>query len=460
MGLLGALGLSAAPAPAASTHSGDVSAFSFQPAATTAGGSANLNADLKFGSDTPKSVELDWPAGLWASLKTAPAGTQIGSGSLTLTGLGLLPLSATATLAMSSSIPAGAPAACSTTTPAGNCTLSGLQLNATALGQTITAPGYVVLNPSTASLQIVFPSIPNTAIGLPITLTELKLTLNASTANGQFIRLPSNTGTDTTTVKVTGYGGATGTGTDSFTPSGSPAFSPGVAAATANVNAAQQAQVIIDIQQPGGQAGATTHSLVIPGSILNVSGGAIADLCGPPNPAGNCDGETITTPVKVGSVALTTPLLPTPVPGDFWLSGSVSAPVVTVAFPALGGLSFSGKIDPSTIGTNPTVNFTGIPDVPFTDLKVTMDASSTGLFNAACIPASGPSSDPLNWSFTSWWSAAPPVSSSTPFTVNGTVNDCPAGGSSGPDPVTGINNPDPGTGPTYTDTTTTPTTTG
>lgn len=458
------LGLSAAPALAGQAN-GQINSFSFQPTATKAGGSADLNVNVGF-SQTPTSMQLNFAPGLWASLAAAPSGTQVGTGSVNLTAAGLLPQTASATIKTETpQIPAGQPPLCGagggTNTPFAKqqpCVLTGFDLNADdkTFGLQTDAHGLAVVNPSTASLQMVFPSIPTSVDGIPIAITNLSLKLPGSTSHGQFIRLPSYDSPATSTATMKSQQGSTGSGQDTFTPTGTPAYSPSVA--SANVTAAapgadgqRRAQTVIDIQQPDHQAGDYGDSLVVPGNVLSVSGGAIHDLCGPPNPSTNCQNGSvpITNPVQVGSATLQTPLLPSTVTGGtFALYGSPNDPHAVVQFPSLGGLGFNGSIDPTSIGTNPTMKFQNIPDVPFTDLKVTLDAnpqypgtpSDGGLLNATCNGSSGS----LQSVFTPWWGPLPPVSSSAQVNVNG----CPPPGAPAPTPPTpttpGVPPPDVG----------------
>ncbi|MBO0768455.1 MAG: hypothetical protein J2O48_07195 [Solirubrobacterales bacterium] len=477
--VLAVIGFSAGPALAAGTSSGDVSSFSFQPSGTAAGSSQDLNLNVAF-SASPETMQLNMAPGLWASLSTGYPGTQIGTGKASLTAAGLLPQTANLTLTTTAPAAAGGLQPCSSSNPPGPCVLLGLSLVAvdSTFGLSVTAPGYAVLNPNgtATNLSIRFPSIPNSADGIPIAITNLQLTLAKSTTVGcgssapskcgPFVRLPSYTTPAKSTASVSDWSNGTGSASDTFTPTGTPDYKPAFGTTTATANSAANpdgsysAKVEIDVTEPDysqgvNEAGTSGMQLVIPTSALWVSGQAIKDLCGAydPSPPATCDpARNITNPIQVGTVSLGTPLLPTGDPhstGEFLLSGSIDNPIATIKFPGLGGLSFSGSIPDATIGANPEVNFNNIPDVPFSSLDVTLgttDANGNpGMLNAAC----GNISSTLNATFYSWW--APTTQDGVSPTMTGNGAPCTPGGDGGYDSgPTGINTPDPGPGPTYT----------
>jgi hypothetical protein len=104
------------------------------------------------------------------------------------------------------------------------------------------------------------------------------------------------------------------------------------------------------------------------------------------------------------------------------LTGSLTAPKIAIVFPAPFALTLAGAVD---IGTN-TTTFTGLPDIPLTDLMVTLTGGKNSAFVATCTPPSGTASSTL----TSQSGARAIVSA--PFTVAG----CTAspGGGGGPSP--------------------------
>jgi hypothetical protein len=88
---------------------------------------------------------------------------------------------------------------------------------------------------------------------------------------------------------------------------------------------------------------------------------------------------------QVGSVSATSPLYPATLTGKAYLTGSVSAPTLTLVFPSPFPLTLTGTVN---LIKN-TTTFTGLPDIPLTDLAVTLAGGSNGLFTATCSPASG-----------------------------------------------------------------------
>ncbi len=93
----------------------------------------------------------------------------------------------------------------------------------------------------------------------------------------------------------------------------------------------------------------------------------------------------------IGSASATSPLYPRPLTGKAYLTGSPTAPAITIAFPAPFALTLNGAVD---LATN-TTTFNDLPDIPLTDLKVTLAGGPDAVFVTDCKTPSGTASSTL-----------------------------------------------------------------
>jgi hypothetical protein len=117
----------------------------------------------------------------------------------------------------------------------------------------------------------------------------------------------------------------------------------------------------------------------------------------------------------VGSVSATSPLYPKALSGTAYLTGSGGPLSLTLVFPSPFPLTLTGSIDLA----NNSSTFTGLPDIPLTNLAVTLDGGAQGLFRATCAPASGTGTATLTDQ-----NGDRTVTAPSEFTVSG----CPTGG--------------------------------
>lgn len=396
---LGSAAISPAAANASCTSpsagaSGDVCSFSVSPETsagvpeTTAGSAPYITSSIAFtyGSsttDSVKSLSVTLPPGLFASLgslteictsaqlstvpPTCPPGSQVGTGSLTST---LLPKFAlTAALYLT---PAPSPA------------------DAAGIGTVISYDGIPLLTTSgsvtesqvdgNAALSLNLPSLPDSLFGVPIQLSTLNFTINgqAPTVTGTpsstpFTRLPTNCSTATSTLTIQTYAAssADGTGSSSFTPTAcsSLAFSPTLTATATKDPNDTGVSLITTVTTNPSQAAEKSLVLSFPNKTLP------QDVFN----AGKLFGQT------VGSATAVTPLVPTPLVGTVTLTGTISAPVLTITFPPPFALSFSGAINV----VNNSVTFAGVPDVPLNSLKLDLTGGSAALFYTTCAQPTG-----------------------------------------------------------------------
>ena len=378
------VGAMAVLAPAAGATINPVS-VTLTPSSATAGSTGNLGTDIKFSpssGDTTKDLTLQLPPGLLANaaidngacLKTTTpiADCQVGSGTVNATAafLSVIP------------VPTSLNASFYLVAPASQADLAGLAVvvddpisgQPTQLG----APAAVTIRPPTdpdgVGLNIAFTNIPNSFDNLSIQLNEI---------NGTFddLRFPDTCPATPANVMVTAdsYSDATpttGSAPLTVTGCGSEIFAPGFAVSITRDSNDQGAAVVTDVTQTAAQAPARSVALAFPTDALAPNLIVASLQCA--NPAsGRC------TPV--GAAAAVSPLYPSPLFANAYLTGSLTAPTLTLVFGAPFSITLVGQVD---LAHNATT-FTGIPDFPLTDLKVALNGGSKSVFNATCAPASG-----------------------------------------------------------------------
>ena len=382
MAVLGAASASASVTPALTLdQSGGTQAASTIPL----GMSFNFSPSA---GDTPKDLTIGLPPGLLADASinggaclhssTPTAACKVGSGTVTATILGGL-------------VPVTGQVAFDLVAPPKPGDLAGLALLVTLLGQTsqLGSPGEIavrsVTDPAGFGLNIAFANIPNTYQSMPIQVQSMSSTLSG-------VRMPASCPATPANVTVT---------TDSYSDStphtaSAPLQVTGCSAlpftpvfhVTATKDAADSGtQVISDITQPASPAQATPQSvsLALPADVLSPNAHSVLSggiLCA--NPAsGTCK--------TIGTATATSPLYPVPLTGSDYLTGTLSALKIVIVFPPPFALTLAGAVD---VAHN-TTTFTGLPDIPLSDLNVTLAGGNNAAFAAFCSPASGTASSTL-----------------------------------------------------------------
>ncbi len=374
------VGAMAALAPAAGATITPV-AVTLTPSSAPAGSTGNLGTDITFtpsSGDSTKDLTLQLPPGLLANAavdggaclkSTTPvAACQVGSGTVTANILGGL-------------LPVALPATFDLVAPASQANLAGLAVLVTAPGGQPTqlgTPAAVTIRPPTdpdgVGLDIAFADIPNTFDGLPLQLHEINSTFNG-------LRFPDTCPAAPARVTVTAdsYDTAaptTGAAPLTVTGCGAEPYAPGFSVSVTEDAHDSGATVTTDVTQTADQAPSRSVSLAFPGNALLPNLGVAGALCA--NPAsGTC------TPV--GAAAAVTPLYPAPLSANAYLTGSLTAPSLTLVFGPPFAQTLVGQV---SLATNATT-FTGLPDFPLTDLKVKLDGGTKSVFDATCKPPSG-----------------------------------------------------------------------
>jgi hypothetical protein len=266
-------------------------------------------------------------------------------------------------------------------------------------------------DPTGVGLDIEFTAIPNTFDGLSISLDEINSTFDS-------LRFPDCCPATPATVIVSAdsYLDPTvqaGSAPLKVTGCGSLPFAPGFAVSVTKDSGDSHVAVSTDITQTTGQADARSVSLAFPSNVLAPNLGVVSALCADPT-TGTC--------TSIGSAKAISPLYPAPLTGQAYLTGSLTAPALTLVFGPPFSLALTGTVDLS----NNSTTFTGIPDFPLTDLGVTLNGGSHAVFEAACRAASGVATANLTAQ-----NGDQTASASTPFTVSG-CGSFTGGGKGGP----------------------------
>ncbi|MBV9607565.1 MAG: hypothetical protein JO027_20790 [Solirubrobacterales bacterium] len=354
------------------------------PTNTQAGGGTNVSATLTFApGDTPKTVVTSLAPGMLGNLNANPSclaatqltpACQIGTASVSTTG-GPVP----GTLYLVPAAPSSGDAA-------------GIDL----VTVSSPTPQYigVSLNPSAPGGLNLTTTFPNPA---PARITSF--TANFTTLNGQeFTRLPSSCSAATSTMSATYYNGtAAGSASSAFAPTGcsSLTYAPTLTAAITRDAKDSGAALKLSIDQAATDSASKTIVLQFPKGL---------------NPNLLPDAPCLTSaPCNVGSATATSPLVPSAAlaNGTVTLGGTISAPTISIAFPAPFAITLTGAVNLTT----GAVTFSNVPDVPLTALNVTITGpNGQKAFTTDCAPAS------VGGAFTAQSGATKSVSAAIAFT--------------------------------------------
>ncbi len=379
-----------------------------QSAGTKAGAVANLGVDLKFAptsGDSPDEMTLNLPPGLLADasidggacLSTADlndSACEVGSGTVTADAYGTIPITTPVTFDL---VPPPA---------AGD--LAGLAVNSsgTQVGATADIKVRPSGDPGGVGITIDF-VLPNALYGVPISLAEISSTFDGlrypttCPSTPENFSVAANSYSDSTVHTVTAPLAVTGCSSLSYAP----LFS----VTAARDSGDKQVKLTTQITQTATQAPSRSLSLVFP-QILEPNLAAVGVLC--PTLSSKC------TPV--GSATAVSPLYPKPLTGQAYLTGSLGGLSLTLVFPSPFPLTLTGSVN---LVSNATA-FNGLPDIPLTQLDVSLYSGPSGLFQTTCHTPSGTATAVLTDQ-----NGDKTLSVPSTFTVSG----CPStgGGSSG-----------------------------
>ncbi|MFL5821804.1 MAG: hypothetical protein ACJ764_00015 [Solirubrobacteraceae bacterium] len=348
-------------APAAAL--GDQSLGVFSDSGFPAGGhptySTQINLDTTAGS--PSSVTVKLAPGVLASPAANPScvrGTaqhtatcQIGTGSVD-TSIPGLALPFTAYLAP----------------PPSKADVVGIDVVTAVPGLPVTHAGGKLVQTPRHNVQTVL-SLSLSGLGLAAQfVTGMTLTVNGTLDGKPFNRMPTNCSPGPSQLSVVYAKRAeTVTAVPDFAPTGCRKlpYAPRISGtATANGKPGG-GRVVTTITQAVGQAASARTTLTLPSPTVG------------PNP-GVLSLQNSGTPV--GSVVADSPLLPTPLRGRIFLTGSFQKPRLLFKFPPPAALTLTGIVDLS----HNAVTIPAVPDVPLTRLQVTFPGGAKSLLAVSC----------------------------------------------------------------------------
>jgi hypothetical protein len=362
-----------------------------QSAGKAAGSTANLGLDLKFtntGTDSPDHLTINLPPGLLADasrnggscIKTAQvtgSACEVGSGTVTAEADPIPPL-------LNLPVPVSVPVTFYLIPSPAPGDLAGLAVEG--LGEQLGSTGEIKVRPTGdpngvgVTINLALPDqLPLTLpiIG-PVNLAQISVTEINSTFDG--LRYPATCPATPAnlSVLVDSYSDSTVdtvTAPLAVTGCSSLPFAPAFKATAARDGGDRQVTLGTTITQAATEAPSKSVTLAFPAATLAPNLASIQALCA------NLASGTCPT---VGSVSATSPLYPATLTGKAYLTGSLSGLSLTLVFPPPFPLTLTGAVD---LVKN-SATFTGLPDIPLTNLGVTLSGGAKGLFLSTCqVPA-------------------------------------------------------------------------
>jgi hypothetical protein len=346
-----------------------------QSAGTAAGSTTNLSVDLKFSpssGDAPDNLTLNLPPGLLANASIAggacleaadltDTACQVGSGTVTALVGGVVPVPTSVTFDL---VPRPGPG-----------DLAGLAVNSngTQIGSTAAVRVRPSGDPDGVGVTIAF-VLPNSLYGQNIAITEIKSTFDG-------LRYPTTCPTTPQNFSIAANSYAdptvhTAAAPLAVTGCANLHFSPTFKVSATRDRTDKGVAVTTDIGQAATESPSRSVSLALPVSVLPPNVASVKFLCA------NLASGTCT---PVGSATATSPLYPKALTGQAYLTGTFTGLTLTLIFPAPFPLTLTGTVDL----TSNTTTFTGLPDIPLTDLKVTLNSGPNALFEGSCSAPTG-----------------------------------------------------------------------
>ena len=390
LALAGLLGFGAAAASAIT-----VSGVQAVPANNAAGANSDLSLGFSISGGQPKNLVIHLPPGLVGNplatptcseeqlnANSCPAASDVGDIENDILLNGVLPLTVSGNV-YNIAPRSGEPAR---------------------FGFVLTTPGNLLppvilqspaaLRPSDFGLDTILNDIPNTASGLPIDITGVRLALKGQVGSPPkgFLRNPTSCGDHAVSVDVTGYDATTSSAQATFATTDCKAlpFDPKFSASITQGDPDEAVAVSTTISQTIEEAGLKRATVTLPAE-LGPNGTAFANTCPEDQfAAGNCPEASI-----VGTAKAASPLQ----------SQALEGPVALITTPAGSlpklGLDLRGALALKLTGvigidsTNPTafrnqVTFDGLPDIPISEFTLTFKGGPDGLNLATRNPCASP----------------------------------------------------------------------
>jgi hypothetical protein len=388
----GLLGIAAATsvavvAPAAASAAITPS-LALTPNSVTAGATnASIKFDIKTNTaDTFKDVTTILPPGLLANAAlngglclispSTQAACQVGTGMLN----GAIPVSLYLVQPPHAADAAGV-ALCAGTTPCGS---------PLAVGDVTVRPAS---DPNGSGLNLAFTNLTAGTTEEALTFTGLRTPTYCPTTPANVI---VNADSQADSTMKTAMAALTVTGCSSLQ------YHPSISTKVIKDSGGSGAEVISTTSQPNAATESATKTLQlgIPSSLT-------------PNVAALA--SCFVTPCTVGSAQGASPIVPSPAltNGTVKIGGTITAPKLTISFPAVN-LTLTGTFN----STYTAVTFANLPDTPLQGLVVDITGTAAGrAFNTTCVPMNASAT------FTPW-DGKPAITSSAPIAYQ----NCPSGG--------------------------------
>jgi hypothetical protein len=282
-------------------------------------------------------------------------------------------------------------------------------------------------------IDIPLTGLPNNLDGIPAIINGLHLKLFGAVDGQPFTRNPTSCSTATSSLTVDSYGDSTEhTSTSSFTPTGcgSLPYSPTISGSVTKDANDDGIGLQATVTQQYDEADNQSIELTFPFSASP----RLSEF------ADACTNSDISTCPSVGSATITTPLLTDSLQANVVLVANPGAlPTVAILIPPPFGITLDAT--PILTGSSVQALVTDVPDIPISNLTLTLPGGSDSLFEGGVHLCT----DPQTWggNFTAWSGAT--ASPSAPATVIG----CPGSSASAPTaPTTTNNTPTIASGPT------------
>jgi hypothetical protein len=353
--------------PASAMAAGE--SLNFTLSGTQAGSNPTVTAAIAFagGAETPRSVVLSQAPGVAANLNANPS-CITGAQQLTLAcQVGSSTITTNALAPTAGNVYLVPPAA-------GSGDFAGLE---TALPMALGGNSYSGLSlRTTPSVGVdVTSTLPNPGSG--VVITGLSLTLNPTLNSVPFTALPTSCSAAISSAAITYYSGTKASPSGSFTPTGCAnlKYAPKLTAAVTRDKNDTGASLVLTTTQAVGESASKTIVFTLPKGL---SPNVIADA---PCLTGSGPG------CQIGTAVATSPGVPNAAlaNGIVKLSGSVTAPILSVSFPAPFGLTENGAVNLAA----GTVTFADVPDLPLTSLALNVTGpNGQKAFTTDCVPAS------------------------------------------------------------------------
>jgi hypothetical protein len=340
------------------------------PAATTA-----INFDTAAGAPSGLTVQL--AAGFLADVASAPAQTclqnssgtdpstcQIGTGSIAVT-LFPAPLPASAYLVKGS-----------------GSNLAGVDIVAALpLGGSLTVTGEISLKQLAGGAVVADLTVSSSALNFA---TSMSLTLNGTLTSSPFTRMPSACAPATPTSLTVSYASSTESSTaspdinTSATCAALP-FAPNFTASATQDASDQGVAVQTSVDVSAADAATKQVSITFPGGTLAPNLAELGNACGAADPT------TCPSSASVGTVSATSSLLSTPLTGNAVLlagggtSGRAPGYYLAIVLNSPIQVVLIGNVSISSAGITST--FAGLPDIPLTDLTISLAGGTNSLFD-------------------------------------------------------------------------------